>query len=313
VLRFLPIQAKAGPTKTRTQASGITGSRLVSQRGLGDRSRMAGATVGEGRFESIPASGAPFTALASGGFAIQVGAPNDRYEREADRAADRAMRGAESADQRPAGESGSDHAGSGGRPLPDGVRGSFESRFGADFSRVRVHTDERAAAMAERINARAFTLHQDVYFARNAFAPATSGGRRLIAHELAHTIQQRQDGLSLIQRQGNGEVQEDCTDSYLSDPESFSWIIARRFLQDAHPDMEATITDIRCSRRGNVCDVYLSNNRRIFVSLVPVLYPSLRYVLARMYGPSPQQRCKYDFHCPREGGVVLTLRECDEI
>jgi hypothetical protein len=66
----------------------------------------------------------------------------------------------------------------------------METRFGHDFSRVRVHTDEQAAASARAVNAAAFTVGQDIVFGNGQFAPETEGGRGLLAHELAHVIQQ---------------------------------------------------------------------------------------------------------------------------
>ena len=79
----------------------------------------------------------------------------------------------------------------GGEPLPESVRAYFEPRFGYDFSQVRVHADARAAESARAVNARAFTVGQDVMFGAGQYAPGTSGGRRLMAHELAHVVQQR--------------------------------------------------------------------------------------------------------------------------
>jgi hypothetical protein len=78
----------------------------------------------------------------------------------------------------------------GGRPLPDSVRLFYESRFGQRFENVRVHTDEAAAAAAERLNAKAFTHRGDIYFARNQYRPNMPDGQRLLAHELTHVIQQ---------------------------------------------------------------------------------------------------------------------------
>lgn len=78
----------------------------------------------------------------------------------------------------------------GGSPLPAEVRGFMEPRFGADFSGVRVHTDGAAAGMSQQIQAKAFTLGQDIYMGAGQYAPDTDAGKRLLAHELTHTIQQ---------------------------------------------------------------------------------------------------------------------------
>jgi hypothetical protein len=93
-----------------------------------------------------------------------ISEPGDAGEREADRIAEEALR--TPADPRP-------------RPGP-----------GFDFSRVRVHVDDRAAESARSVQARAYTVGQDIVFAHGQYAPGTGAGRELLAHELAHTTQQ---------------------------------------------------------------------------------------------------------------------------
>jgi hypothetical protein len=78
-----------------------------------------------------------------------------------------------------------------GRPLDTAVRARMESAFAHDFSGVRVHTDGRAAAASNRINARAFTIGSDVAFGAGEYHPGTIVGDALLAHELAHVVQQR--------------------------------------------------------------------------------------------------------------------------
>lgn len=78
-----------------------------------------------------------------------------------------------------------------GRPLDEGTRNFLEPRFGHDFGRVRVHTDVQAAKSASAVGALAYTVGQDVVFGAGRYEPATNEGRRLIAHELTHTLQQR--------------------------------------------------------------------------------------------------------------------------
>lgn len=77
-----------------------------------------------------------------------------------------------------------------GRPLPASVRAFFEPRFGATLDGVRIHTDSRAVASARAVHARAFTVGRDVVFGAGAYAPETARGRRLLAHELTHVLQQ---------------------------------------------------------------------------------------------------------------------------
>ena len=84
---------------------------------------------------------------------------------------------------------------SSGASLDGDTRSFFEPRFGYDFSRVRVHTDAHAAASAKAVGALAYTVGNDVVFGIGRYAPATSAGRRLLAHELTHTIQQSAESL----------------------------------------------------------------------------------------------------------------------
>jgi Domain of unknown function (DUF4157) len=77
-----------------------------------------------------------------------------------------------------------------GQPLAAETRAFFEPRFGHDFSVVRVHADSCAAASARAFNALAYTTGQHVVFAEGNFSPRTTKGKRLLAHELAHVVQQ---------------------------------------------------------------------------------------------------------------------------
>jgi hypothetical protein len=81
----------------------------------------------------------------------------------------------------------------GGEPLSRHDRGLFEPFFSRDLSQVRVHTDSNAAGLAHNLDALAFTIGQDIAFAFGNFSPATTEGRRLLAHELTHTVQQSED------------------------------------------------------------------------------------------------------------------------
>jgi hypothetical protein len=81
---------------------------------------------------------------------------------------------------------------SSGEPLDPSTRDLMGRRFGHDFGEVRVHADEAAAQSARDVNARAYTIGHDIVFGAGQFAPATPRGRLLLAHELAHVVQQRE-------------------------------------------------------------------------------------------------------------------------
>lgn len=79
---------------------------------------------------------------------------------------------------------------SSGQPIDTRTRSIMETRFGHDFSKVRIHTDDRAAESTRMINARAFIVGQDVVFGKGQYSPGTTEGKRLLAHELAHVLPQ---------------------------------------------------------------------------------------------------------------------------
>jgi hypothetical protein len=81
-----------------------------------------------------------------------------------------------------------------GRPLPESIRTQMEPSFRHDLSHVRLHTDPVAAASAEAVHARAYAVGRDIVFARGRFQPESPSGKRLLAHELAHVIQQERGG-----------------------------------------------------------------------------------------------------------------------
>ncbi|WP_054032064.1 eCIS core domain-containing protein [Desulfatitalea tepidiphila] len=77
-----------------------------------------------------------------------------------------------------------------GRPLDAGVRDAMGRRMGYDFGNVRIHTDAIATHFNKGLNARAFTHGSDIFFNQGEYRPNTKGGRRLLAHELTHVVQQ---------------------------------------------------------------------------------------------------------------------------
>ncbi len=101
-----------------------------------------------------------------------------------------------------------DVLGSHGQPLNSATRAFMEPRFGADFSNVRVHTDAKAAESAKAVNALAYTVGNNVVFGQGRFSPQTEAGQKLLAHELAHTVQQTPMSLK---RQGSGIQTKACS------------------------------------------------------------------------------------------------------
>lgn len=142
--------------------------------------------------------GCPRCAPAAAG--LPVGRRDDAFEREADGVAERVasmaltpVPGAADTARRPAAPAAlpdTGLSGIAGEPLPGEVRSELEPRLGHDLSRVRLHRDGRAAESAAALHAHAYTVGPHVVFGAGRYAPGTGAGRRLLTHELAHTIQQ---------------------------------------------------------------------------------------------------------------------------
>jgi len=155
---------------------------------------------------------------------LVVGSPGDIHEQEADRAADNVLRttdeelrrGPVAKERGVLPNSSGDSDGErllnedaeeaicslhgGGIPLGEAERAFFEPRFGADFRRVRLHTGRAAGEMAESLHARAFTVGGDIVFGTGRYSPGTEEGMRLLAHELAHVVQQGEAPTTTLQR-----------------------------------------------------------------------------------------------------------------
>jgi len=194
---------------------------------------------------------------------LNITAPDDRYEQEADRAADQVLRGSASGASAPAistavfsvqrachcggtcaaCQAGEEHQhlqrkaevparvnspappivhdvlSRPGQPLDPQARASLEPRFHFDFSRVRVHSGQEAEQSARAVNALAYTVGNHIVFGPNQYAPSAPTGRRLLAHELAHVVQQNGTG-AMLQRQPDagktdkpdaGPMKSECT------------------------------------------------------------------------------------------------------
>jgi peptidoglycan hydrolase-like protein with peptidoglycan-binding domain len=160
---------------------------------------------------------------------LTVNQPGDRYEQEADHVAEQVMRRPETEAHTPIAQSSglqiqrrcpacedklhrkesaqpqTSLAGvalphGSGQPLSPSARRFFEPRFGRDFGQVRIHTGSQADASARSVNSLAYTAGADIVFARGQYAPETGQGKKLLAHELTHTVQQSSEGATGIQR-----------------------------------------------------------------------------------------------------------------
>lgn len=197
--------AQLGAQRPISHASGGFGALLQRKCACGGAAGMSGecAQCAKRRLYGVQAR-------------LRVGPPDDAFEREAERVADRVSAGsrgdlatrasgepgqppAAHIQRLPAGPAGAPAAtGSDaallphgpGEPLSADVRSDMEARFGHDFSRVRIHTGAEADRSAALLGAEAYTTRNDIVFANGRFAPRTSTGRHLLAHELTHVVQQ---------------------------------------------------------------------------------------------------------------------------
>ena len=117
-----------------------------------------------------------------------------------------------------------------GNPLPSASREFFESRLGADFSQVRVFTGTRAQETAKSLGAKAFTVGQSISFGAGQYAPESNEGKRLLAHELTHVVQQEggvRRSSAPVQRSATGEVLQRKPAPQQAKPEikfQFGWL-----------------------------------------------------------------------------------------
>jgi hypothetical protein len=99
----------------------------------------------------------------------------------------------------------------GGNAMPETTKSFMESRFGADFSNVNIHTGSYASQLSHQLNAQAFTIGNNIYFNEGKYSPESSDGKHLLAHELTHTVQQGDTftaANNTIQRQEGKRLEE---------------------------------------------------------------------------------------------------------
>jgi hypothetical protein len=145
---------------------------------------------------------------------LSIGSPNDEYEKEADQVADGIMRmtGESSSIQMKSSSNTSiTHASENiakgisrneqsGQSLPEGIQMDMGNKIGANFSEVKIHTDSNAIRMNQELGAKAFTHGNNIFFNQTQYNPYNTEGKRLLAHELTHVIQQSNNSQSSISR-----------------------------------------------------------------------------------------------------------------
>ncbi len=89
---------------------------------------------------------------------------------------------------------------SGGELLPQSLRHSLETELNADFSDIRIHTGKNAKKATTKLNVQAFTHGNDIYFNSGKYQPHSTEGKRLLAHELIHVVQQRKGVQKIVEK-----------------------------------------------------------------------------------------------------------------
>lgn len=172
---------------------------------------------------------------------LKIGPSNDKYEQEADRMADAVVRmpvpgqgpvqgkggfvelmdfNRRSSATAFVGNSDARLLEGSGQALPKAIRSFFEPRFGRDFSQVRFHADAQAGRSAGFLRARAYTMGNHIAFGAGMYDPQTAFGKRLLAHELTHVVQQNStDGPPVLRREESPPNFRDCTPAITGVPD----------------------------------------------------------------------------------------------
>jgi hypothetical protein len=148
-----------------------------------------------------------------------------------------------------------------GQSLDGGTRGRMEKAFGVSFGGVRIHSGAQAGKLSESMNARAFTIGADIAFGGGEYKPGTLVGDALIAHELAHTIQQRggSSSLGLARMGGQGEsALEDEADAAAVGAMTSGWDVAQR----ASLPGAGTLTRLKSGLKLQRCSLFRARQER---------------------------------------------------
>lgn len=208
-----------------------------------------------------------------------------------------------------------------GEPLDPAIRSSMEGRFGRDFSAVRVHADHRAGQSAVAVNALAYTIGSDIVFAPGWDRGATEPGRRLIAHELVHVLQQEGSAGTgsplFLQRQPapapepapTPEPTPSACAGWEEDLVSLVTAVARHYAQTAlTPPRPGAIRKVQFSGDRRIATAHFHNGLELFVSLyfLPDHIPVVTHGWSNVSGP----RCLFTYSCPPDGTIVFATKSC---
>lgn len=172
-----------------------------------------------------------------------------------------------------------------GRPIDLAQREFFESRVGEDLGSVRIHTDDPAERAAEGMGARAFTIGRDIAFGLNEYRPNTTDGQRLLAHEIAHVLQQRAADSGVLRRQPKPGVS--AWDRYShSGPVDWKAGMRATLVSDID-DKDSVDPDLRGIKSGSLVEV------------VSLGFPGTGAIEVRLIGPKARLKRSWWFNSGR--------------
>ena len=205
-----------------------------------------------------------------------------------------------------------------GSSMDTSTESFMSNRFEKDFSQVKIHTDSEAIQMSRELNAKAFTVDNDIYFNEGQYHPGSDSGKHLLAHELVHTIQQGNKG-SVVQREENNVPEQDdktpdekdrC-EGWERDLQSLTIDAARHHFRTKHGET-IQVEKLDCvsgtSVKLKVCELTLTDGRQVSVHY----NPERNIILVQHEVGGVLKNCRYSYTCTESGSVVYTEISCNE-
>ena len=241
---------------------------------------------------------------------LKLGVAGNAFERHADEMADQVLRGTTVAthtinsDGNVAGEplpaeitDRITRATSGGHCLDRPEQDYFASKFGHDFSKVRVHHDSDTVSLARKLNAKAFTVGSHVFFNSGAYQPKNESGRKLLAHELAHVVQQERGLVSRQVQRANISYRQVTWDDFKGSVPSGSTFSAETSSGFDTPKWQAKVED---ADTKEACEVgkKKSTKHTTKLSIDPTVFDAIQATMSQEKSWVLPKYKNPDKHCP---------------
>lgn len=201
-----------------------------------------------------------------------------------------------------------DSLGSVSNSLDAGTRGFMESRFGYDFGNVQVHDDWQSHHSTKNLNALAYTHGNHIAFASGKYRPQIDEGKKLLAHELTHVVQQNGQTPTL-QKKEESHDNYDATKGWEYDMESFSKVAAEHYMRNDRGDFFDLIESIQCnaeSTLGHECDLTTKAGKKLYVWWLT----DTKRVIVRGVKNDMNYTCGYEYTSVPSQPVVFRKTRC---